>query len=312
MNERDYPTQGRFAAEEEDAGLNNVPIDPTPDVLKEPGHVDLNSKVTVKINGQEIEKTVSELVVDAQKGLSAQEKFEQAAAKERELEGIRGREADMEAAIKHGDVDAFRRLGAAYGVPGNEVEAIVDDLGLDQEDDDDWDDGEGDVLAEMQAAFPQNQGQRPQKIDYNSLSPDLQRVMRLAERQRISDAVKEALDKDEVLSYNLKRMSPEAQGAVQKLVNEKIQGRLGRYGGDFGDGSQILPDITAEVREIVEALGTTERTHGRVGLGASPGGGSGLGYPMKKPDHVSSSENSFDQHILDTLQYNAGNAEDGR
>jgi hypothetical protein len=196
------------------------------------------------------------LIAEAQQGAAGREKFQEAAEIRREASKALALKEDMEMVFQDGDVDAFRRLGAAMGVSGNEVERIAQQTFSDDDDDDDDDDAVESYNRQVQQGRNKVTQQDTGPVDYGRLSPDLQRVLRESERARIDGIVNLALDKDEIIGYNMKAHSPEGRTAIRGFVDEKIRGRLDQYGGDFGDGTRILAEILPEIRGHLQALGT--------------------------------------------------------
>jgi hypothetical protein len=95
------------------------------------------------------------------------------------------------------------------------------------------------------------------------------------------------------------------------MIDEKVRGRLDASDGKFGDGAQILREVIPEVRGTLEALGTSSRSTPPMGLGPAPGSHEASIYPTKPPDHVSSTDAGFDEHITETLQHNVFKANQG-
>jgi hypothetical protein len=259
------------------------------------------------VNGREEQWSLDKLIAEAQKGAAAQEKFQQAAETRKEAAKALSLQEDLEAVIQEGDPDAFRRLGASYGIPGDRVEEMLREF----EDEGDNDDPEESFQRESKQQQRQSQ-QALSGVDFNALSPDLQRIVLQAERDRIDTIVDAALDKDELIAYNLSRQTPEGRAAIREYVDEKIRGRLPQYGDDFGDGARILADVLPEVKRHLQALGTPgQRT--QVGLGPAPGGLGTEAYPTKRPEYVPSTEgDAFEQNIAQLLAFHQGNAESGK
>lgn len=292
----------------DDDGVIQIPTASVPPPMANSPHPSQNDMFPAKINGQEVMLTREQAVAHLQKDMAGDEKLRQAADIQKEAASAIAQQADMRAVMEDGDPDALRRLGASMGIRGDEVEKIVEqfteDDGLDEDDED--------VVAAFNQKKQVVQDNKP--IDYSRLSPDIQRIVRNAERTRIKEFVDIALDKDDVVSYNMNRLSDKGQETVRKLVDEKVRGRLDGIGGDFGDGSQILPEIVNEVRDLfTDALGSPERTHGSMSLGSAPGADGTEIYPQKLPDHVSSSDgDAWTQNIMETIQFHHRNAEKGK
>lgn len=301
-------TQG--VGSEEDSGTINIPSDAVhPDQANSP-HPTLAQVHQVKINGESREMTTAQLISEAQKSVSADERFQQASQMAKENAVAITTFADMKEFFGDKDPDAFRRVGAAMGVPSERIEsALRDNLG--EEGDEDSDE---DVVASYDKEIASRGKTQPHKskpdlIDIDGLTPDIQRVLLKVEEERMSGITQKALDKDDSVRYNMNRLSPEGQKAMRKYVDEKIDGRIAKSRDkDFGDGTHILPGVIQELKDHMEALGISG-SQNPMGLGRSPGGGDSEIYPEKKPDHVSSlEEDDFERNILDTMAYHHSRA----
>lgn len=295
----------------DDAGIINIPADQVHPALRNSPHPDQTRTYNVVVNGRQEAWTLDKLIAEAQTAAAGREKFQEASQIRKEAAKAMALQEDLELVFKEGDLDAFRRLGAAMGVAGDEVEKIAHQTFAkgDEDDDDDEDAVEN---YERQVRKAGKTPVRNEPVDYSRLSPDVQRVLREAERVRINGIVDLALDKDETIAYNMNAHSPEGRAAIRRYVDEKIRGRLDQYGGDFGDGTRILADVLPEIRDHLQALGTPgKRTN--AGLGHAPGGGDTEVYPRQLPDHVPSTEgDAFEQNVLETMAYYQAQAERAR
>jgi len=289
----------------------NIPANQVPGQIANAPHPEQTRTYPVVVNGRSESWTLEKLTAEAQTGAAGREAFQSAAEARKDNARAIAVEEDLKMVFEDGDVDAFRRLGAAYGVPGDKVEEIAArTFGEEEEGEDE------DVVKtynnEKAARQEQTRSRQEGPVDYSRLSPDVQRVLREAEKTRIDEIVKNSLDKDEIISYNMDAQTPEGRIAIRNYVDEKIRGRLDSYAGDFGDGARILADVLPEIRTHLQALGTPgQRTH--TGLGQAPGGGDTEVYPTKLPDHVASTEgDDFERNILDTMAYHQAQAERGK
>ena len=211
--------------------------------------------------------------------------------------------------VEPGDTVNVELLG---GEPGDQVERIAQkafSTGEDDKDDEDVVDSYFEESSKSTSKATATRSPSEGPVDYSKLSPDVQRVLREAEKTRIDGIVQKALDKDEDIGYNMNAHSPEGRAAIRQYVDEKIRGRLDSFGGDFGDGARILAEVLPELREHLQALGTPgPRTH--TSLGQAPGGGDTEVYPKQLPDHVPSTEgDAFEQNVLETMAYHQAQAE---
>ncbi len=303
--------EARAQHESEDLTLNIPQGDVHPSLANAP-HPDQTKTYSVNINGKMEQWDLAKLTAEAQTGAAGREAFQDAARVRKENAKAIAIQEDLKQMFEDNDIDAFRRLGAQCGVPGDKVEEIAARTFNTGDEGDENEEVVDSYLKEDEDRQTRSRSQTPEKVDYNKLSPDLQRVMRGAEKVRIDEIVKKALDRDEVIAYNIGAQTPEGKQAIRNYVDEKIRGRLDSFNGDFGDGSRILSDVLPEIRTHLEALGTPgQRT--RTGLGHAPGGGDTEVYPSKLPDHVNSTEgDDFDQHILETMVYHQSQADRGK
>lgn len=289
----------------------NIPQDQVHPSLANSPHPDQTRTYPVVVNGKKESWTMDKLVSEAQTGAAGREKFQEAAEIRKENAKALAIHEDLEMVFKDGDVDAFRRIGAQMGVPGDQVEEIAKKTFGTKDDEDE--DVVNTYFEESDKADKRDTRSRDTgPVDYSRLTPDVQRVLRGAEKTRIDGIVQNALDKDEFIAYNMNAQTPEGRAAIRHYVDEKIRGRLDSFNGDFGDGIRILAEVLPEIRGHLQALGTPgKRTP--TGLGHAPGGGDTEVYPTKLPDHVPSTEgDAFEQNILETMAYHQTQAERGK
>ena len=303
--------EGRPQHQSEDLTVN-IPANAVPGAIANAPHPSQTQTYPVVVNGRQENWTLEKLTAEAQTGAAGREAFQSAADQRKENARAIANDEDLKMVFENGDVDAFRRLGAQYGVPGDQVEEIARRTFNTDEDEDDDEDVVETYRQEKTGRQTQARSRPDQPVGYGNLSPDVQRVLRESEKARIDVIVKSALDKDEIIAYNMDAQTPEGRGAIRQYVDEKIRGRLDSYAGDFGDGSRILADVLPEIRTHLQALGTPgKRTH--TGLGHAPGGGDTEVYPTKLPDHVPSTEgDAFEQNVLETMAFHQNQAERGK
>jgi len=295
---------------EEDAGLINIPVGSVPGALSDAPHPDQTKMYDVVVNGKQESWPLDKLIAEAQTSAAGRQKFEEAAEIRKDASKAIAIQEDMDAVFKEGDLDAFRRVGAAYGIPGDEVEKIAQNAFGEEKDEDVVNEYFKESAENEQKTATRSREGAP--VDYSRLSPDIQRVLRESENIRINGIVQKALDKDEKIAYNMEQQSSEGRTAIRQYVDEKISGRLASFGGDFGDGTRILAEVIPEIRDHLQALGIPgNRTN--TGLGPAPGGGDTEVHPRSMPDHVASTEgDDFEQNILETMQFNQIQVERGK
>lgn len=308
---RSYPTSGRLGAGEEQApsGQQHVSAQDVQDAVRGvPQVTEQPIERTLKVDGKEVKLTLTptEEAALLQKGLAADERFREAADLRKQAEQGMALRTDLEQIIKEGDVDAFRRMGATMGIPATEVEAAAQKIWGDGSEDDEWEDREERPLS-TQRTIKEKVQDGP--VPFNKLDPQVQRLLLRQEKARIDEIIGNALDKNETVRYNMEQYDSDGQKAIRQLVEEKVRGRLSATNGDFGDGSQILPEVLREIEATLKALGSSRRSLSPLGMGPAPGGGDPGIYPKKKPDHVSSRTGAFEDSIQQTIEYHLRNAQ---
>ena len=294
----------------------NIPTEAVPTLLQNAPHPDQTATYPVVVNGRAENWTMEKLVQEAQTGAAGREAFQQAADQRKENARAIANDEDLGQVFKTGDIDAFRRIAAQHGVPGDRAEEIFQQTwGPKNEGEGEKDDERvvADYLKEQADQIRSRQVSAPAgPVDYSGLAPDVQRILREAEKTRIDNIVQIALDKDEKIAYNMAEHTPEGRAAIRTYVDEKIRSRLDSFAGDFGDGTQILAEVLPEIRTHLQALGIPgNRTN--LGLGHAPGGGDTEVHPTKLPEHVPSTEgDAFDQNVLETLAFHQSQIERGK
>ena len=334
---------------QDQAPVVNIPASAVPPGMAIAPHPYEQQLTELVVDGQTQAVNHAKLKELAQKGVSADARYQEAAAKSREADEAIKFKADFDLLAETGDVSAFRRAGAAAGLTGEEVEEaarlVYEQMGegnLQQgqpsPDNDNFDEnslyaapqgtrggnvepsaGGGPVtlaqqIAILTATVAKMQGHMTgKKTGFGDLSDDLQTVVGDAEQIRVNKIIQNVLDSDDVLAYHMSSYDSKGQQAIREMIGEKIEGRLDAHNGKFGDGTRILNEVIPEVKKTLEALGTPNRSTPQMGLGPAPGGQSGADiYPRRQPDHVPSTEAGFEEHIAETLRHNEFKANQGK
>ena len=311
----------------------NIPASAVPPQIMNAPHPSQTQLVRLVTDGREEFITQDELVRRAQKGGSADSKFQAAAAQSKEADDAIRLKADLELLAETGDVSAFRRAGAAMGLSGDEVEEAAR-IVYEQMDENTTSPGQDNFdentlyepktpqggqqmniasrMAMLEAELMKTKAMLATgKTGYGDLDESLQTVVVDVEQRRVERIIQNALDSDEVLAYYMKGYDAKGQQAIRDMIDEKVRGRLDASDGSFGDGTRILREVVPEVKKTLEAIGTPTRLTPQMGFGPSPGGQEANIYPTKEPDHVSSTEAGFEEHIAQMLQHNIFKAGEG-
>ena len=318
---------------EEDANpVVNIPADSVPPQLRTAPHPDDTRLTELVIDGQKVVVTQDELVRRAQKGGSADSRFQEAAAKSKETEAAIAFKADMDLLAETGDIGAFRRAGAAMNLTGDEIEEAArivyehaeneNSPGEDRFDENTLyepkqNPGEQGTMVQRMAFLEAELGKTKalltgsNRTGFADLDPALQTVVVDVEQRRVDRIIQNALDSDEVIAYYMNSYDDKGRQAIRDMIDEKVRGRLDASDGSFGDGTRILREVVPEVKATLEALGTPNRLTPQLGFGPALGGQGANIYPTKEPDHVASTEAGFEEHIQEVLQHNVYKASQG-
>lgn len=270
--------------------------------------------------GTDKQVTHEELLVLAQKGLGADEKFRTMAAEQKgwetqiaEAQDAVSFKEEFTKAVSGNDIEAFKNVARRLNIDEFGINAAVSTL--------EQLTNQGQETSPSANAPPQNvpvgvgneavQMADGAVIPFTRFSKPVQRVLRDAEEGRINRLRDTALDNHKELSYIIGKADDKQKSAILRMVDEKIDGRLTQTGGDFGDGSRILPGVCDEIAENLKTFGSLGDSVPPMGAGRSPGSGGLEVHPDKEPDHVSStgSQAEFEQNILDELNHDQAKLE---
>lgn len=227
---------------------------------------------TLKVYGEDVPKTKEEVIALAQKGVAADRAFQEAAAIKAKAENALVLQESLLALQSGFDPAVARKALGAMGLTGEDLEAAVEAA-------------KAQVEASQQVATQPNQGnvppQKPSKIKYQDLSPELQAYYVEREQERQNKLLEAAIAKDSVLQYNYKK-------APEKLINlgqRVLRRRVFETGREIGDGTHIMPEVVGELRAILQDFGTPGPPS--AGLGPAPSSEGTSLYPTKEPKRPS-------------------------
>lgn len=254
--------------------------------------------VQLEVYGNPVEVAMPEAIKYAQKGLAADQRFQEAAKMVKEAE--RGKQFEvLLTKMQQGDENAFRELGKLTNLPSGDVENAIQtyfrSIGETDTEEEEWDDEE--PVATPAAA--------PTEIGFQHFSQEVKDNLLASELDRQDRLIEKALDKDEVIGYYMKdrAWTDEQRNAIRNAVRIQVQGRL-KAGERFGLNGDILNDILPPIRNMLKAVGATKRNVPQVGLGPALGLPSDDVYPTKMPERVSSSDQTeFEDFITRRLAF---------
>lgn len=250
------------------------------------------------VYGKKVELTEADLIREAQKGLAANQRFQEASRMLEEAKAAKSVHEDLHRVLEEGDINAFRRVAESMGLDRSQVEEAADIV---------WQQINGDTEEEEEEETPRGRQEAPRKLSFGDLDEETQEVLVGVAADRINKSIKGALDNDEIIGYYLKQAGDKQRDAIVKMANREVKGRLTASGGNLKNIPGILKEVIPIVKETIEAFGI-ERSTPQMGLGPAPAGGPDV-YPKQQPKYVSSRDSGFEQHILETLAFNLRNGE---
>lgn len=268
----------------------------------EPQPVPLPRSLQLKVYGETKDVPIEELIKLAQKGMAADARFQEVAGKEKRLAELEAQDSDFKL-MQDGDLDAFRRLGAAAGIPGDYVEeaarAVFENYGDTEEYEEEEE--EVDPVTEWRQ---QRQRGEPRTVGYGDLDPEMRELTYGLVKERTANMIQAGLDNDKVIGYYMKNAKPEHVKAVRDMADELLKGRLALTKGDFTKMGELVPEMVNRLRPLVESFSATRQTN-PIGLGGAPGDGIGNAPPTKQPDHVPSFAgiNAMGTHLNECIAY---------
>lgn len=288
-------------------GTNNTPPTPTQDQKDFLGVLQNNPPkvgtptMQLDVYGTQVDVPMTEIAKLAQKGLAADQKWQEAASARKEAEPALAFQADFKK-MAEGDVEAYKRVCKAGGCSDQEIEEALQVWGSYGQGDDEgeepiWDDGEDeDETSKGKTATPS-------QVGFGNLSEELQDVLLDAEVVRQEKILGKALDKDEVIGYYMKKLDPERKAALVGGIRDQIKGRL-KAGERFGRDGKLLQEILPPIRNILKAAVGEQRSVPPVGLGPHYGGPSLDVHPSKKPERANSNDQtSFEDFVTQRLAW---------
>ena len=235
------------------------------------------------MHGEDKELTADELVKLAQKGASADTRYQEAAKIKREaekavefLEGLKS--------LRDGfDEGTFRRVAAELGMDKDAVEEMVVSATADQ-------DPPPGKRGKVKVA-----DEGPRNVRFGDLDSELKSVFVDITKDRQEMALRMALEKDEVLGYTVKKR-PETLAKLMAHAQKVFRRRIAETP-PTADRTRLVEDTISEVRADLKELGTLYNPTPPTGLGPAPRGDSPDFYPKKKPDRVKATEPGYEDRI---------------
>jgi hypothetical protein len=266
-------------------GLNEEVIEAL--VVKGEG---VDQSFDLKVDGKTITMTLDEMKANAQKGLSAAQRFEAAATSKKEAEQLQQEAAvainvlkDLKRVSEENDLDAQIRVWDAIGVPKDEQERTLKEVyGVD-----------AGTPTTPEGAPPVEDTRISEELNQIKSQLEYQRQLRVSEmNQELLDRVEKNLDNDEKFQEMLKSVDEDVRSARRELAVEVAtesalsQLRTKREMGQSYDTSWLRTAAEEGVKSVVptlQKLGLNAPTHHGRAASISGVGAVGPVEPPKAP-----------------------------
>lgn len=242
----------------------------------------------IMVNGSERLLTTEELVTFAQKGASADERFQDAAKLKQEAQRDRDDAARamkivsaLENFEKTGNPQDFRTAASELGVDQAQIEA---------------------TLKELQAAGgnnqpPQNQPPpKPQPVGFAGLDDELKSTFKEVVGKIWDEDIKKGLASDKVLMYTV-RKGGDQEAKLIDLTKKIIRRRVLEDPQSASNRARSISEAIQEARSLVTDIGTLTQPEPPPGFGPAPPTGSPELYPKTEPKRIESTQAGFSDFI---------------
>jgi hypothetical protein len=207
------------------------------------------------------------------------------------------------AAPAEATVDASALFEQVKNLPAGELDTLIAAIEGELKDDDD--DGDVDLDEPSTSTGKRartDDGDEP--IGYARLDVGSQKAIGAVHSHMVEQAIGQALDLDEELSYNMKQASPKAQDSVKSIIRDRLQRFVDERGDrfDYNWGQAAKQAVAAEKARLAPFF---ERP-------AQPGMGPGsqadfqMNQELKAPERVPAfaDEQSHDEYLMERMKYN--------
>ena len=198
-------------------------------------------------------------------------------------------------------VDATRDASALFdevkNLPAGELDTLIAAIESELKD---ADDDEGDVDLDEPSTSPKDDA----RVEYAQLDVGSRKAIGAVHSHMVEQAITQALDSDEELSYNMKRASPKAQESVKSIVRDRLQRCVDERGDrfDYNWGSAAKQAVDAEKTRLAPFF---ERP-ARPGVGPGSQTDFQMNRELTAPERVPAfaDEQSHDEYLMERMKYN--------
>lgn len=239
----------------------------------------------------------------AQKGAAADSKFQEAARLRAESEQDRRVVQGLQLLNKQWDDDVFRQVAKGLNMTEDEIEATL----LSTRTPNPAPSSNGSPAQGTQGTQGGNQWGPPPKqtpVGFSMLDDELKAAMAEVTQTVLWERdIQNSLAKDEVLGYNIKEKGSAAADKLAGLAKGIIRRRLLENPQAGSNRTQLINETVAELRTLVNDVGTLTKPIPPSGLGPAPMSGRTESYPTTRPKRVEAISGDHADFIADTIGY---------
>lgn len=214
--------------------------------------------------------------------------------------------SSIPAALPDSVLTAEGILGQLKKLPALELDTLVETLEQlgarsSPEEVEETEEDDEDVSVEPPSVSPR--AVPPRQVRVEDMDPSARKALATVHNQLMVRSIKEAIDSDQELGYNLKALTVAGRASFDRLVKREISGILDQAGADFDYDWETT--AKSAVRAAKNFLGPLmERRPSMLGAPGSPG--SGDSRTLEEPVRVSelSNRDERDKYLSDRLRFN--------
>lgn len=211
------------------------------------------------------------------------------------------------AAQANATVDASALFEQVKNLPAGELDTFIAAI---EEELTDTDDGDVDLDEPSTSTGKQaraDDGDEP--IGYARLDVGSQKAIGAVHSHMVEQAIGQALDSDEELSYNMKQASPKAQESVKSIVRDRLQRFVDERGDrfDYNWGDAARRAVAAEKTRLAPFF----EKPARPGMGPGSQTDFQMTRELKAPERVPAfaDDQAYDEYLTERMKYNQALAE---
>ncbi len=193
-------------------------------------------------------------------------------------------------------VDASVLFEQVKNLPAGELDTLIAAIEGELKDADD----DGDVDLDEPSTSPKDD----EPIGYARLDVGSRKAIGAVHSHMVEQAIGQALDSDEELSYNMKQASPKAQESVKSIIRDRLQRTVDERGDrfDYNWGQAATQAVAAEKARLAPFF---ERP-ARPGMGPGSLADFQVSQELKAPERVPAfaDEQSHDEYLMERMKYN--------